>query len=228
MGCIFQDVEPPKSKSILRTSPKSLGPKRSVQFSEMYTAPREKSVKKGTIVGCFFQKCEPHERSLHAPNFEDGSEEESLRRTMRPQRCVGNGEYVHKIQEKGESHFLFAFKSLVITSAIFDDTRGRSLCGLNLNELEIVRVSRKPTTVATADGEVQTSEEASAHVHDLDLFVTVQILGDTPAVLSPCELCEDHGYSLEWASGQKPHLTLKRADQSNAPRNTMRKSLSQD
>ena len=128
---------------------------------------------------------------------------------MRPQRCMGNGKHVHKIQEKGQSHVLFAFKSLVITSAILDDSRGRRLCGLNLNELEIVRVCRNPTTVVTADGEVQTREEASAHVHDLDLFVTVQILGDTPAVLSPCELYEEHGYSLEWASGQKPHLTLE-------------------
>ena len=36
-----------------------------------------------------------------------------------------------------------------------------------------------PTTVATASGEVQTNEEAEEEVHDLDLFVTVQILDDT-------------------------------------------------
>ena len=44
------------------------------------------------------------------------------------------------------------------------------------------------------------------NVHDLDLFVTVQIL-DAPAVLSLGKLCEEHGCSYEWASGQKPHLT---------------------
>ena len=36
----------------------------------------------------------------------------------------------------------------------------------------------------TASGEVQTTEEAQEHVYDLDLFVTVQFLEDTPAVLS--------------------------------------------
>ena len=43
-------------------------------------------------------------------------------------------------------------------------------------------------------------------VHDLNLFVTVQLLEETPAVLSPGKLCEDHGYSYEWVSGQKPRL----------------------
>ena len=59
----------------------------------------------------------------------------------------------------------------------------------------------------TANGEVQTNEEAQVYVHDLDLFVTVQLLEGTPAVLSLWKLCEDHGYSYEWVSGQKPRLT---------------------
>ena len=45
------------------------------------------------------------------------------------------------------------------------------------------------------------------YVHDLGLFVTVQVLDETPAVLSLGKLCEDHGYSYEWVSGQKPLLT---------------------
>ena len=45
------------------------------------------------------------------------------------------------------------------------------------------------------------------YVHDLDLFVTVQLLEETPAVPQPGKLCEDHGYSYEWVSGQKPRLT---------------------
>ena len=54
---------------------------------------------------------------------------------------------------------------------------------------------------------MQTNEEAQVHVHDLDLFVTVQILDDASAVLSLGKLCEEHGYTHEWASGQKPRLT---------------------
>ena len=47
----------------------------------------------------------------------------------------------------------------------------------------------------TANGEVQTKEEATEHVKELDLFVTVKFLEDTPAVLSLGKLCEDHWYS---------------------------------
>ena len=44
------------------------------------------------------------------------------------------------------------------------------------------------------------------YVRELDLFVTVMLLEDTPAVLSLGKLCEDHGYNYHWTSGQKPHL----------------------
>ena len=60
--------------------------------------------------------------------------------------------------------------------------------------------------MVTANGEVQTNEEAQAYVHDLDLFVTVQLLEATPAVLLLGKLCADHGYSCEWVSSQKPRL----------------------
>ena len=55
---------------------------------------------------------------------------------------------------------------------------------LNSAELESVRVSKSPTKVVTASGEVQTKEEATVYVKELDLFVTVKLLKDTPAVLS--------------------------------------------
>ena len=51
-------------------------------------------------------------------------------------------------------------------------------------ELEIMRTSRSPTTVMTANDEVQTREEATVYVKELDLFVTVMLLEETPAVLS--------------------------------------------
>ena len=73
--------------------------------------------------------------------------------------------------------------------------------------METLRKSRNTTTVIAANGEVQTSEEAPVNVHDLDLFVTVQILDDTPAVMSSRKVCGEHGSANEWAGGQKPHLT---------------------
>ena len=55
---------------------------------------------------------------------------------------------------------------------------------LNYAEVETARVSKSPTTVVTANGEVQTKEEATVYVKELDSFVTVKLLEDTPAVLS--------------------------------------------
>ena len=78
---------------------------------------------------------------------------------------------------------------------------------LSSDEMETLQRSRNPTTVVTANGEVQTNEEAQIYVHDLDLFVTVQLLDATPAVLSLGKLRSEHGYSYEWINGQEPHLT---------------------
>ena len=54
---------------------------------------------------------------------------------------------------------------------------------LNSAELETMRVSKNPTTVMTANGEVQTREEATVFVKQLNLFVKVMLLEETPAVL---------------------------------------------
>ena len=78
---------------------------------------------------------------------------------------------------------------------------------LNSAELETMKTLRNPSTVMTANGEVQTREEATVCVKELDLFVTVTLLEETPAALSFGKLCVDHGYTYHWTSGQKPHLT---------------------
>ena len=78
---------------------------------------------------------------------------------------------------------------------------------LNSAELETMRITRSPTTVMTANGEVQTREEATENVKELDLFVTVMLLEETPAVLSLGKLCEGHGCNYHWTNGQNPHLT---------------------
>ena len=58
----------------------------------------------------------------------------------------------------------------------------------------------------TANGEVQAKEEATVYVNELDTFLTMKVLENTPAVLSLGKLCDEHGYSYEWINGQKPHL----------------------
>ena len=64
-----------------------------------------------------------------------------------------------------------------------------------------------PTIVITANGEVQTHEGATVYVKALDIFLTMKVLDNTPAVLSLGKLCDQNGYSYEWINGQKPHLT---------------------
>ena len=53
---------------------------------------------------------------------------------------------------------------------------------------------------------MQTHEVATVYVKELDIFLTMKVLEDTPAVLSLGKLCDEHGYSYEWINGQKPHL----------------------
>ena len=80
---------------------------------------------------------------------------------------------------------------------------------LNSDELETMRTSRSPTTEMTANGEVQTKEEATAHVKQLDLFVKVLLLEENPGVLSLEKLCEDHWYAL--GSAVKNNISSKMA-----------------
>ena len=77
---------------------------------------------------------------------------------------------------------------------------------LNSAKMETLTMSRSPTTVIAANGEVQTHEEATVYVKELDIFLTMKVLKDTPAVLSLGKLCDENGYSDEWINGQKPHL----------------------
>ena len=78
---------------------------------------------------------------------------------------------------------------------------------LNSAEMETVTTSISPITVITANGEVQTNEEATVYVKELDTFLTMKLLENTPAVLSRGKLCDKNGCSYECINGQKPHLT---------------------
>ena len=57
-----------------------------------------------------------------------------------------------------------------------------------------------------ANGEVQTHEEEIVYVKELDMFLTMKVLDNTPAVSSLGKLCDENGSSYEWINGQKPHL----------------------
>ena len=65
---------------------------------------------------------------------------------------------------------------------------------LNSADLETVTTSRSPTTVITANDEVQTNEEATVYVKELGILLTMKVLKDTPAILTLEKLCDEHGY----------------------------------
>ena len=73
-------------------------------------------------------------------------------------------------------------------------------------EMDTLTKLCSPTIVITASGEVQTHEEAIVYVKELDIFLTMKVLDNTPAVLSLGKLCDENGYSYEWINGEKPHL----------------------
>ena len=72
--------------------------------------------------------------------------------------------------------------------------------------MDTLTKSCSPKIVITANGEVQTHEEAIVYVKELDMFLTMKVLENTPAVLSLGKLCDENGYSYYWIHGQKPRL----------------------
>ena len=75
-----------------------------------------------------------------------------------------------------------------------------------------VKRSRTPSVVLTADAEVHTQKEAQVFVHDINLFVTVQQLEETPRVLSLGKLFEDHGYFLRVGQRSKATIDQRREE----------------
>ena len=141
---------------------------------------------------------------------------------MCPKQGVELAKNKNKLKEKDKAAFCFPAEEWVLPAASTKEPEEREFVvdsganmhmvskrDLNSAELETMRTSRSATTVMTANGEVQTREEATENVKQLDLFVKVMLLEETPAVLSLVKLCEDHGYSYHWTSGRKPQLTEK-------------------
>ena len=92
---------------------------------------------------------------------------------------------------------------------------------LNDAEMETLTKSCSPTTVITANGQVQTHEEATVYVKEFDKFFTMKVVENTPAVLSLGKVCDENWYSNEWINGQKPHL-IKASSSSRSDPSTSR------
>ena len=80
-------------------------------------------------------------------------------------------------------------------------TKKKSVRAGAIGRKKRVRVSRNQTKGITANGNVQNKEKATVYVKDLALFVTVQLLKNTPLVLSLRRRRENHVYSYERTRG---------------------------
>ena len=80
---------------------------------------------------------------------------------------------------------------------------------LNDAEMDTLTKSCSPTIVITTNGEVQTHEEAIVYVKELDIFLTMNVLENTPAVLSLGKLCDEKKDILMNGSMVKNHISLK-------------------
>ena len=103
LGCVFQDMEPPKSSSILRKSSDILKPIRCVRFTNAvarHAYIRDQNLSLGLIC-----PGEPHQRSPNAPKFEDWSQEETVARARCPRSSVEAGQRVLKLKEHERTTF---------------------------------------------------------------------------------------------------------------------------
>ena len=75
LGCVFQDIEPPKCSSILRKRSNLLKPIRSVRFTKAVV--RHAHIRDQNPLLGMICPGDPHQRNPDAPKFEDRSQEET-------------------------------------------------------------------------------------------------------------------------------------------------------
>ena len=161
----------------------------------------------------------PHERSPNAPKFEDRSQEVTEWQEQGAREAAWKlAKSVLKLKEHQRATFFSSPENRCLPAStlkpeerefVVDSGASMHMISkkdLSEAEMDTLTKSCSPTIVITANGEVQTHEESTVYVKQLDIFLTVKVLEDTPAVLSLGKLCDENGYSYEWINGQKPHL----------------------
>ena len=215
LGCVFQDMTPPKS--ILRKSADMPKPTQRVKFTKAiarHTKIRDQNPSLGYIC-----PGAPHERSPNAPKFEDRSQEETEWQEQGAREAAWKlAKNVFKLKEHERAAFFSSSENRCLPASTlkpeereFVVDSGASMHMISKKdlsdaEMDTLTKSCSPTIVITANGEVQTHEEAIEYVKELDIFLTMKVLDKTPAVLSFGKLRDENGYSYEWINGQKPHL----------------------
>ena len=193
LGCVFQDMKPPKP--ILRKCTDMQRPIQRVKFTKAiarHTKIRDQNPSLGYIY-----PGEPHERSPNAPKFEDRSQEETEWQEQGAREAAWKlAKSVSKFKEHERATFFSPSENRCLPAATlkpeereFVVDSGASMHTISEKdlsdaEMDTLTKSCNPTIVITANGEVQTHEEATVYVKELDIFLTMKVLENTPAVLS--------------------------------------------
>ena len=269
LGCAFQDVEPPKSSSILRNSSDIRKPIRCVKFTEAVARHADiRDQHPSRHLGCVFQDMKtpksilrkstnmpkpiqrpeftkaiarhtkirdqnpslgyicpgaPHERNHNAPKFEDRSQEETEWQEQGARDAAWKlAKNVFKLEDHQRATFFSTPENRCLPASTlkpedreFVVDSGASMHMISKKDLSNAEIdsltkSCSPTTVVKANGEVQTHEERlQFYVKDLEKFLTMKVLEDTPAVLSLGKLSVENGYSYEWINGQTETISNK-------------------
>ena len=155
----------------------------------------------------------------NAPKFEDRSQEETEWQEQGAREAAWNlAQSVLKLKDQERATFFSPSENRCLPASnlkpeeriiVVDSGASMHMISkkdLNFAEMDTLTKSCSPTIVITANGEVQTHEEAIVYVKELGIFLTMKVLENTPAVLSLGKLCDENVYSYEWINGQKPHL----------------------
>ena len=168
LGCVIQDMESPKSSSILRKSSNIWKPIRCVRFTKAvlrHAHIRDQNPTLGMIC-----PSDPYQRNSNAPKFEDRSHEE----TERQERCAREAKLgtlpetftsskrttkLHSTHPQKNAGCLNKRAGRMVDSG----TRMHMVSNKELNhaELETMRTLRSPTTVMMAKGEVKKQQKTS-------------------------------------------------------------------
>ena len=181
-GCVFQDMKPPKS--ILRKSSNMQKPIQSVKFTKAiarHTTIRDQNPSLGNIC-----PGETHQRSANAPKFEDRCQEETEWQEQGAREAAWKlAKRVSKLKQQERATFFSpsenSWSMHMISKKDFSDA-----------EMDTLTKSCSLTIVITANEEVQTHEEAILYVKELDIFLTLKVFDNTPAVLSLGKLCDEN------------------------------------
>ena len=179
LGCVFQDMTPPKS--ILRKGTDMPKPIQRVMFKRAiarHTKIRDQNPSPGYIC-----PGAPHERGPNAPKFEDRSQEETEWQEQGAREAAWKlAKNVFKLKEHERAAFFSSPENRCLPAStlkpeerdfVVDSGASMHMISkkdLSKAEMDTLTKSCSPTIVITANGEVQTHEEAIVYVKELDIL----------------------------------------------------------